>query len=264
MGPGDVVELSCVTLFRDQTLILRDINWQVDRGQHWAVIGANGSGKTTLLNIAAGYMWPSRGTARVLGSSFGSVDLRELRKRIGWVSSALMERIPPRRTARQIAVSGRNATLGLLKDDPTDEDLQRADSLLDFLGCAHRAGHAFGTLSQGEQQKTLIARALMPHPELLILDEVSSGLDLASRENLLRTLGSLAEQKDGPTLIFVTHHIEEIIPIFTHVLALKDGKVLACGPKDEVLTQGILEEALELELQVDRASGRYWPTIRTQ
>lgn len=260
MSRAEIVELSNVTLFRGDTVILRDVSWQVRRGEHWAVIGANGSGKTTLLRIVAGYLWPSVGDATVLGGHFGDTDIQALRRRIGWVSSFLHDWVPPHETAMDTVLSGLSATVGF-HVEPEPGDAERARELLAFFGCDGRADHAFGTLSQGEQQKTLIARALLPKPELLILDEVCAGLDLAARENFLAMLEKLGGEAGDPVLIFVTHHIEEIFPAVSHVLVLKAGRVVALGPKAEVLAEKTLSQAFGLPVNIDRAGGRYWPKI---
>jgi len=254
------VELSDVTLFRGDTLILDDVCWRVARGEHWAVIGANGSGKTTLLRIVSGYLWPSRGTAAVLGERFGRTDIQQLRRRIGWVSSFLHDWVPVHETAVDTVLSGRSATIGYV-EEASAADLERAQSLLSFLGCADRATHKWGTLSQGEQQKVLIARAMMPEPELLVLDEVCAGLDLAAREGFLASLEALAGKSGGPTLLFVTHHIEEVFPSITHVLALKKGRAAAAGPKGAVLTGETLQAAFGLRFEVEHTGGRYWPKV---
>jgi iron complex transport system ATP-binding protein len=261
MTQTHVVDLSGVTLFRGDTVILKDVSWRISRGEHWAVIGANGSGKTTLLRIVSGYLWPSDGQATVLGEAFGRTDIQKLRRRIGWVSSALHDWVPPHETALDTVVTGQSATIGLFVE-PTSADLEHAGRLLEFFGLSARAEHQFGTLSQGEQQKVLIARAMMSEPELLVLDEVCAGLDLAARESFLETLETLAGRPMGPTLIFVTHHIEEIVGTITHVLVLKGGRAVAQGRKDSVLTEDVLRDALGLPLVLDRADGRFWPRIR--
>ncbi len=259
-NPPSVLDLRDVELALNHNMILRDISWEVQAGQHWAVLGANGSGKTSLLRVVTGYLWPSGGRVEVLGSLFGQVDLRQLRRRIGLVSSALGEMIRRGQTARQIVLSGAFASTGLF--DAADADQQaRADELLASLGCARLTGHLYGTLSLGEQQRVLIARALMPRPELLLIDEPCAGLDLPGREILLETIDALAAEGGHTTLVMVTHHIEEITPRFTHVLILKAGKVLAAGPKDEVLTDANLKAAFDLNVELDRRHGRYWPRV---
>ena len=256
-----VVDVAGVTLFRGDTVILDDVSWRMGAGEHWALLGANGSGKTTLLKIVSGYMWPSRGRVSVLGETFGKTEIRKLRRRIGWVSSALHDWAPPHETACDTVLTGLGGTIGL-REEPTRKEVERAEGLLTFFGCAARADHLFGTLSQGEQQKVLIARALMPEPELLILDEVCAGLDLAAREGFLSTLEDLARKDTGPAVIFVTHHIEEIVPQLTHVLVLKAGRAIAQGPKERILREDILQNALGLPIELHEADGRFWPRVR--
>jgi len=246
-GNGDVLEPN------------GDVIGRVAPGEHWAIVGANGSGKTTLLRLAGGYLWPSSGSVSVLGHRFGTVDLRELRKRIGWVSSALAEMINRNQSALDIVVSGVKAATALF-EKPTDEQVRRAHRLLADLDCDGVAAQRFATLSLGEQQKTLIARALMADPQLLILDEACAGLDLRTREHLLETIEDLAGRGDM-TLVFVTHHIEEITAAFSHVLILDDGAAAAQGTKDDVLTGEILSAAMNIDVDIHTAGGRYWPRI---
>ncbi len=244
------------------TAVLSDVSWRVDPGQQWAILGANGSGKTTLLNVITGYQWASEGSVRVLGNLFGHVDLRELRKRIGYVGSHLATRIRRRQTARQIVLSGAFASTALF-DTITGAQNQRAHQLIDRLDLVEHAEQLFGTLSAGEQQRALIARALMPAPDLLLIDEPCAGLDLPGRETLLGTVDALArgEGEQSTTLVMVTHHIEEITARFSHVLILAGGRVLAAGPKPEVLTQQTLTNAFGLTVELDVRHGRYWPRI---
>src|SRR5699024_6413239 len=196
--------------------ILRDINWSINHGEHWIVLGLNGSGKTSLLNMLNGYSWPTKGSISVLGKKFGQTDLRELRKSIGWVSSALQERVAPTQLAEQIVMSGKYATTGLY-DEPTDDDFKRAIQIMDRLGCAYLVNRMYVTCSQGEQQRILIARGLMAQPELLVLDEPTNGLDFIAREHLLTSVEQMIYEENAPSIIYVTHHIEEILPYFTHV-----------------------------------------------
>ncbi|VVB52365.1 putative branched-chain amino acid transport ATP-binding protein LivG [uncultured archaeon] len=253
--------LSDVSLVRDGNVILKDVSWRVGVGEHWAVVGANGSGKTMLLRIATGNLWPTEGCVSLLGSVFGGVDLRDLKVRVGWVSSALLSRVPPEDSALSVVVSGKFASLGLW-DKPAEEDFVKAKRLLSFMGANLLADRPFGVLSQGEAQKVLIARALMADPKLLVLDEPTSGLDVRAREEFLVSVENLARKKGGPTLVFVTHHIEEITPSFTGVLVLRKGRVLACGRKEDVLSGKTLSEAFETPLRVVKKGGRYWPVLR--
>ncbi|MHC4712755.1 MAG: ABC transporter ATP-binding protein [Planctomycetota bacterium] len=258
---GTVLELRDVYVRRSQTTILDGISWRVAEGEHWAVVGPNGSGKTTMLKVATGSMWPSRGRVSALGHRYGKVDLRALRRRIGWVSSALEEWIQPREKARDVVLSGLYASFGIY-EEPDIGAVRRASELLEFFGCGALVERPYRVLSQGEKQRVLIARSLMTQAELLILDEAAAGLDISAREVLLEAVEKLAAQPDGPALIFVTHHIEEIVPAITHVLVLKEGRVVAAGEKGETLTGGALSEAFRLSIELDRSHGRYWPRVR--
>jgi iron complex transport system ATP-binding protein len=219
--------------------------------------GANGSGKTTLLRLLAGYLWPTSGTITVLGHRFGTVDLRELRKRIGWVGSFLEAQIPPGQDPLELVVSGKFASIGIF-ETPALADYEEAREIAARLGCERVFDRPYGVLSQGEKQRLLIARALLPRPSLLILDEPCAGLDLVAREQLLQTLETLGRSEKAPTLVFVTHHLEEIMPVFGHVLLLKDGRCLAQGPKCDVLDSARLSEAFGIPLEVSREAERYW------
>ncbi|MCC8190056.1 MAG: ABC transporter ATP-binding protein [Planctomycetes bacterium] len=248
-----------VGLRRSGKQILDHIDWHMGRDEHWAIIGANGSGKTTLLQIAGGVLFPSAGEVTVLGGRFGATDLFQLRRRIGWVSSALVARMPPSESARDIVISGLKATFGLVYEY-SDVDVEKADLAIARVGLADRAHAPFGVLSQGEQQKTLFARSMMAGPELYILDEACSGLDLAARESFLHVVeGVIAAREAG--VIMVTHHIEEIPPGITHALVLKGGKVLAAGPVEESLTSAVLSEAFAIRVAVERKNSRFWARV---
>lgn len=246
--------MSGVTKWLGDKLVLDDVDWTVGKGEHWVLLGLNGSGKTTLLRIATGHLWPSRGEVELLGHRFGSIDLRRLRRSVGWVTSALSVRMPPGLSAFDTVVSGMFDSIGLY-DKAGEADRRRADGLLEYMGCSEVGGRPFGVLSQGEQQRVLIARALMPDPKLLVLDEPCVGLDIRAREDFLKTVGRLTVS--GPTVVYVTHHIEEIVSEFTHVLLLKGGKVSACGLKEDVLKSGILTQAFGVRLSVRESGGRY-------
>lgn len=253
-----MIDVEGVTLIRDSRTILSDVSWHVRRGEHWALLGANGAGKTTLLKIVCGTLWPTEGTVRVLGADYGEVDLRDLRRKIGWFSTALESRINRRESARDLVASGKFATLGLQFDRPGRADYARAEDLLEFMDCAIVARQRFETLSQGERQKVLLCRALMADPTLLILDEPCTGLDVASRERLLDSIEKLARRRNGPTLVLVTHHVEEIFLAIGNVLVLAGGRVVASGEKHEVLTRRVLSDALGVALNVTHRNGRYW------
>ena len=254
---GDWIFLEDVSFFRNRKVILDRIRWRVSPGEHWVVLGANGSGKTTLLRILAGYLWPSRGRVTVLGRRFGETDLRDLRREIGWVGSFLGIQFPPNQRPLDIIVSGGFASIGIY-EPPGGEDYARARDLAFRLGCGSILDSPHHVLSQGEKQRLLIARALIHAPRLLILDEPCAGLDLVAREQLLRTLVQLGSDAGGPAMILVTHHLEEIMPVFGKVLLLENGRCLAQGPKETVLTSDLLSQAFGVRIQVGRNGRRYW------
>lgn len=240
--------------------ILRNINWSVRPGEHWAIIGLNGSGKTTLLKMINGYVFPSSGEMSVFEKSFGSYDWRELRRKIGFISSSLQENFYANETAEEIVLSGLFATIGLY-DKPNKKDVKTALSLLQQLDCRHAARQPYAELSQGEKQKVLIARALISSPQLLIMDEPCSGLDIFSREHLLSSIENLGKSASAPTLIYVSHHIEEILPVFNHTLLLRRGKVHSCGNTAEVLTKDNLSSFFEKSVDLRWHKYRAWVEI---
>lgn len=244
-----IIEMENVSWRRGSNNILQNINWRVEQGEHWAVMGLNGSGKTTLLNIINGYIYPSSGEVTVLGKRFGKCNLQELRKEIGWVSSSLQENLYKNETALEIVLSGKNATIGLVHT-PEKEDEVNGERLLDKLGCSHLIDRPYRTFSQGEKQKVIIARALINNPKLLILDEPCTGLDILAKEQLLATIDRLSREKNAPTLIYVTHRIEEILPTFKNILMLRRGKVYKVGSTREILTDFNLTDFLETPVQV--------------
>ncbi|UJF35428.1 ABC transporter ATP-binding protein [Paenibacillus hexagrammi] len=252
-----VIQIQDVSYRRGDQGILKNISWSVKKGEHWAILGLNGSGKTTLLNIINGYMWPTSGKVAVLEESFGSVDLRELRTSIGWVSSSLQDKLYAQDKAENIVVSGKYASIGLY-DTPSDEDWNQADQLMVQLQCSHLKGRVYQSCSQGEKQKLLIARALMASPKLLILDEPCNGLDLFSRERLLEAIQQLAEDEGAPTLLFVTHHTEEILPMFRHALLLRRGEVFMQGDIQQLLTSERLSRFFETPVEAVRRDERIW------
>ncbi|NQX59150.1 ABC transporter ATP-binding protein [Paenibacillus qinlingensis] len=255
-----VIEMNKIGWTRDNKIILDDINWLVAKGEHWAILGLNGSGKTTLLNMINGYIWPTKGQLSVLGHPFGSVDIRELRKSIGWVSSSLQEKLYASDKTQHVVISGKHASIGLY-DKPTEEDFERARGFMQRLSCLHLYDRTYQSCSQGEKQKLLIARALMASPKLLILDEATNGLDFLSREALLASISELAVGPDAPTLIFVTHHIEEILPVFGQTLLIRRGGVFAQGDTREVLTSNSLSSFFETSVEVKWQNQRAWISI---
>ncbi|USG63780.1 ABC transporter ATP-binding protein [Brevibacillus ruminantium] len=260
MGETFIIDIRGVSWQREEKEILQQVDWQVKPGEHWCLVGQNGSGKTSLLNMICGYTWPTKGSVSVLGHRYGEVDLRDMRKSIGWVSSSLMSQLHDNDTAEQVVLSGTEATIGLYTR-PTAEHRERAAELLEQFGCGSLRHSAYRTLSQGERQKVLIARALMASPKLLILDEPCTGLDILAREQLLSMITRIAEQPDGPTLIYVTHHIEEILPCFSHTLLLKRGRVERAGWTKDVLTKEELSRFFEVPLDIREGSGRFWISL---
>jgi len=258
------VELRNVSYVADGRKILHSINWTVQKGEHWAILGPNGSGKTTLLKIACGYLWPNAG-GQVYRRGKVLTNLPELRKSIGWVTSILAAQIPAREKVIRTVVSGKFAQIGYVEGfggEATRADYHRAEKFLQQLGCAYLRDQEFGTLSQGEQQKALIARALMVKPYLIILDEPCAGMDPGARENFLGTVRQLGRQPRIPSLIFVTHHVEEILPQFRHTLVLKDGRTVYSGATRKVLTSGLLEELYGISLRIVKSGGRFWPRVK--
>jgi iron complex transport system ATP-binding protein len=253
----DVLDLQSVTIRRGTTTILDEVTWTVRDGERWVVLGRNGAGKTTLLQVAAGRMHPTTGTAHLLGSQLGRVDVFELRPRIGLSSASLADRIPGGERVRDVVLTAAYGVTGRWREQYESLDETRAADLLSAFGVAHLAERLFGTLSEGERKRVQIARSLMTDPELLLLDEPAAGLDLGGREELVGALAELATDRRSPVLVLVTHHVEEIPPGFTHILLLRDGSAFAQGPIDEVLTAETLSGAFGLPLVVDRTAGRW-------
>src|SRR4051794_738071 len=252
-----VVDLAGVSIVRGGATLLDNIDWTVDESERWVVIGPNGAGKTTLLQVLGAHIHPTSGVAGLLGEVLGTVDVFELRPRIGITSAALAERIPRSERVHDVVVSASYAVLGRWREDYDELDHQRADELLGQLGIAGLVDRTFGTLSEGERKRVQIARALMTDPELLLLDEPAAGLDLSGREALVRTLGQLAQDPYAPASVLVTHHVEEIPVGITHALLLRSGKVVAAGPLAETLTAENLEATFDLELDLTHTAGRW-------
>jgi len=243
-------------IVRDGTVILHDVNWQVSRPEHWVILGANGSGKTSLLSALTGYLMPTAGEISLLGETYGQSDWRELRKQIGIVSSSVRQMMADEEPALETVASGKYAMIdfwGRL----TRAEKARARKLLCQVECEYLADRPWRVLSQGERQRVLIGRALMAKPRVLILDEPCAGLDPAAREHFLAFIQRLGRQTHAPTLVFVTHHVEEIMPVFTHVLLLKSGAVLAAGTKAGILNSRNLSQAFNARMQLRKAKNRY-------
>lgn len=252
-----VVELDGVGVVRGQATLLHDVTWSVREGERWVIIGPNGAGKTTLLQILAAQMFPSRGLVGLLGEVLGTVDVFELRPRIGMTSAALADRIPKSEAVDDVVMSASYAVLGRWVEEYDPMDVARATELMRQLRVDHLADRTFGTLSEGERKRVLIARSLMTDPELLLLDEPAAGLDVAGRESLVSTLGEICTDEDAPATVLVTHHLEEIPQGITHALLLKDGSVVAAGAIDEVLTSTSMSETFDLALDVSVDRGRW-------
>jgi iron complex transport system ATP-binding protein len=257
------LELRGVSYRANGKKILDSIDWIVQPREHWAILGPNGSGKTTLLRIVSGYLWPNAG-GEVYRRGETLTHLPELRKSIGWVTASLVNEIPLRELALNTVVSGKFAQIGYLGGhwgQASRYDYACARRYLKELGCEHLSAQEFGTLSQGEQQKVLIARARMTKPYLILLDEPCAGMDPGARESFLASLGRLGALKKVPALIYVTHHIEEILPLFGKLLVLCGGRVLYAGNTRDVLKPRVLRKLYGAPLSLKRHKGRYWPVI---
>jgi iron complex transport system ATP-binding protein len=254
---SDVLELAGVTVVRDGTALLEGIDWEVEEGDRWVVLGPNGAGKTTLLQVASGRMHPTQGVVGILGEVLGTVDVFELRPRIGLSSAALAERLPGEERVRDVVVTASYGVTGRWREQYDELDHARAVELLGALGVADLVDRRFGTLSEGERKRVQIARALMTDPELMLLDEPAAGLDLGGREDLVARLAELASDLEAPALVLVTHHVEEIPPGFTHVLMLREGRVVAQGPLVHALTAENLSATFGLPLVVEQHGERW-------
>ena len=259
-----VLELVDVTVRRGDSVLLDRVSWTVEEDERWVVLGPNGAGKTTLLQIASAQLFPTQGSVEVLEERLGSVDVFELRPRIGLASAALAERIPRHETVHDVVVSAAYGVLGRWREIYDDLDHDRAESLLRELGAKHLAPRTFGTLSEGERKRVQIARALMSDPELLLLDEPAAGLDLGGREDLVSTLSMLAYDPDSPATVLVSHHVEEIPPGFTHALMLREGRVVAAGLLDQTVTEQNLSATFGMPLTVSHDEGRWAARRRTR
>ena len=252
-----VVDLAGVSIVRNGSTLISDITWEVDESDRWVVIGPNGAGKTTLLQVISAQIHPSSGVAGLLGEVLGTVDVFELRPRIGLTSAALAERIPRGERVHDVVVSASYAVLGRWRERYDDLDHERADELLAQLRIDRLADRTFGTLSEGERKRVQIARALMTDPELLLLDEPAAGLDLAGRETLVNTLGELAQDQYAPATVLVTHHVEEIPAGITHAMLLKSGSIVAAGPLHDTMTAENLTKTFDVGLSLAEADGRW-------
>src|SRR3954449_11850717 len=252
-----VLELADVTVRRGAATLIEGVDWTVEEDERWVILGPNGAGKTTLLQVASAQIHPTSGVAGILGEVLGTVDVFELKPRIGLTSAALAERIPRSESVRDVVVSASYGVVGRWREQYDELDHNRAAELLVELGVGHLAERTFGTLSEGERKRVQIARALMSDPELLLLDEPAAGLDLGGREDLVSTLSVLAMDPGSPATVLVSHHVEEIPPGFTHALLLRSGRVVAAGPIAEVITEQSLAETFEMPLVLTHEAGRW-------
>ena len=252
---SDALSVEGVWIRRGERVLLRDLSWRVERGERWVVLGPNGAGKSTLLKTVTGEMFPTLGVVEVLGNRLGQVDVRELRKRIGFTGAFVNEAFRAEIPATEVVMSGKHAARETWWHRYSRTDRERAESLLAQFGCASLAESPFGNCSSGERQRILLARTLMAGPELLILDEPTAGLDLQGREDLLLSLSQL---DPNLTMLLVTHHVEEIPPTATHILLLSNGQITSQGPIAQTLTQANLQTCYNTPLHLERRHNRYW------
>jgi len=253
-----MIRISNVSFIREDNHILTDINWEIRKGEQWALLGRNGSGKSTLLEIVNGYQFPSKGKVEVLGHVYGQVDLREMRKRIGYISQSLFEKMTLRDPLWEVVATGESANLRFYERISADLK-ERAVERLRQVGLLKLAEHPVGTLSQGERKKAMLARTMMANPELIVLDEPCSGLDMYQRENFLDVVGTIVKES---TIIYVTHHLEEIISPITHVALLREGRLIGTGGKHEVLTEENIEKAYDVAVRLQWEEDRPWVRVK--
>lgn len=258
VDPDLLIDFSRVTLRRGGQTLVGPISWAVELDERWVVIGPNGAGKTSLLRIAAALEHPSSGTAFVLGERLGRTDMSELRARVGLSSSALSQRVPDGEVVRNLVVSAGYAVMGRWREQYDEVDYEQAIDMLENLGAEHLAERAYGTLSEGERKRVLIARSMMTDPELLLLDEPAAGLDLGGREELLARLEDLAADPDSPAMVLVTHHVEEIPRGFSHGLIVSEGRTVASGLLPDVLTAENLSDTFGQAIALEVSDGRYF------
>jgi iron complex transport system ATP-binding protein len=251
------LQFTDVSIVRDGNTILDKITWTVDGTQRWVILGPNGAGKTTLLQIAAALIHPSSGKAKLLDDRLGAVDVFELRPRIGFVSSAMSRRIPGDETVLNVVMTAAYSVTGRWNEEYEDIDVNRARRVLEEWKLGRFIDRNFGGLSDGEQKRVLIARAVMTDPELLLLDEPAASLDLGSREELLQLLSEFAKSERAPAMVMVTHHVEEIPRGFTHALLLKKGRIVAAGKVDDIVTAKNLSDTFGLPLELTSKKGRF-------
>jgi len=250
-----LIQLTDINFKRESRSILQNVQFQMNEGEHWVILGRNGSGKTTILEMMNGYHFPSSGRVEVLGNEYGKCDIREVRKRIGYISQSLFEKLNLGDPVWEVVATGEYGFLRFYQE--IDQAvIDKAVGMLETVQMAHVKDQPLGTLSQGERKKVMLARALMSNPEILIMDEPCAGLDLYERERLLVNINALSKQ--NISLVYVTHHIEEIMPLFTHVALLEQGEIIASGEKMKVLHAENLQKAYQVPLAVEWFQDRPW------
>ena len=254
---AEVLSFSGARVIRNRRPILDGIDWSVDEADRWVILGPNGAGKSTILNLASAQMHPTRGVVEVLGERLGRTDMFELRPRVGIASTAMARQLPAEETVRDAVMTASYAVAGRWREEYDEIDRAQADQVLAEWQLEDFADRRFGTLSDGEQKRTLIARAVMTDPELLLLDEPSASLDLGAREGLLASLSEYAASELAPAIVMVTHHVEEIPRGITHAMLLREGRIVAAGPIAETLTAANLSETFGLPLVVESHDGRW-------
>ena len=257
-----VLSLTDASYIRNRRPILDSVSWTVDDSERWVILGPNGAGKSTILKLVTANDFPTTGTVDVLDHRLGKVDIFELRSRLGFVSSATARRIPPHELVRDVVLTAAHSVEGRWNEAYEAMDIRQAERVLAEWDLLELADQPFGTLSDGERKRTLIARAVMTDPELLLLDEPSSSLDLGARERLLQMLSGFAASPYSPAMVMVTHHVEEIPPGFTHVLLVRGGQVQAAGPIAETLTAENLEATFGMPFDLTVTAGRYAAVAR--
>ena len=259
--PAEVLRLHGVGVCRDQSMLLKNVNWAVRDDQSWVIVGPNGAGKTTLLQIVAGLVMPTEGRAQVLDEPLdpaaAPAELAELRSRVGFASAAVADQVPRREKVIDLVMTAGYGTIGRSREEFDSFDVARAVELLDAVGCAHLIRRRFGTLSEGERKRVQIARSLMADPEILLLDEPAAGLDLGGREDLMIRIAALLRDPRSPVLVMVTHHVEEVPEGFTHAMLMRAGVVLAAGRISEVFTGSNLSRCFGVPLIVERRGARW-------
>ena len=262
MPESSLLRTQGATFVRGGRSILKGIDWEVKRGQHWCVLGPNGCGKTSLINLITGYEPSTDGVIQIGDDEFGNSDWREVRKRVGLVTNTLTTYIEPGEPVMHVVASGRDAKLNLWQP-PSATLKKQAAGLIEAAGCAHLKKSLWATLSQGEKQKILICRALMARFEVLILDEPCAGLDPVAREQFLGWMSEISTWPEALSLVMVTHHVEEILPCISHVFLLKDGQVMNQGEKGRVLTSQALTMLYGAPVKLSQKAGRYALEVRS-